>query len=157
LRRYLHRTVKVVSADYEAFSFNTAIARLHELVNQAYRYRSVGGGNPQVMREVVEALLKMLAPMAPYLAEEQWRRLGNADSIHFASWPTFDPKLASEDEVVMVVQVNGKVRDTLKVPADISEDEMTTRALASEKVQAHLDGEPKKVIVKPPKLVSLVK
>ena len=158
LRRHVHRTIKVVTEDYEAFSFNTAIARLHELVNQAYRYISIGGGNPQVVRELIEALLKMIAPISPYLAEEQWRRLGNEDSIHFASWPMFDPSLATEDEVTMVVQVNGKVRDTLKVPADISEDEMTKRALASPKVQAHLAGnDPKKVIVKPPKLVSLVK
>jgi leucyl-tRNA synthetase len=158
LLRHLHRTIKVVTDDYEAFSFNTAIARLHELVNQAYRYRSVGGGNPQVMHTLIVALLKMLAPMAPYLAEEQWRRLGNEESIHFAPWPTFDASLATEEEVTMVVQVNGKVRDTLKVPADISEDEMTKRALASAKVQAHLEGnDPKKVIVKPPKLVSLVK
>ena len=158
LRRHVHRTIKVVTEDYEAFSFNTAIARLHELVNQAYRYSSVGGGNPQVVRELIEALLKMIAPMTPYLAEEQWRRLGNEGSIHFAPWPMFDPSLATEDEVTMVVQVNGKVRDTLKVPADISEDEMTKRALASPKVQAHLAGsDPKKVIVKPPKLVSLVK
>ena len=156
LRKHLHRTVKVVTQDYEAFSFNTAIARLHELVNQAYRYKSVGGGNPQVMREVIEGLLKMLAPMTPYLAEEQWRRLGHDTSIHFESWPEFDPSLATEEEVTMVVQVNGKVRDTIKVPPDVSEERMTELALSSEKVRAHLDGDPKKVIVKPPKLVSLV-
>ena len=156
LRKHLHRTIKVVTEDYEAFSFNTAIARLHELVNQAYRYKSVGGGNPQVMREVIEGLLKLLAPMTPYLAEEQWRRLGHDTSIHFEKWPEFDPSLATEEEVTMVVQVNGKVRDTIKVPPDVSEERMTELALASEKVRAHLDGDPKKVIVKPPKLVSLV-
>jgi leucyl-tRNA synthetase len=156
LRRHLHRTIKVVTQDYAAFSFNTAIARLHELVNQAYRYKTVGGGNPQVLREVIETLLKLLAPMTPYLAEEQWRRLGHEGSIHFERWPDFDPALATDDEVTMVVQVNGKVRDTIKVPADVTEERMTELALASEKVQSHLDGDPKKVIVKPPKLVSLV-
>jgi leucyl-tRNA synthetase len=156
LRRHLHRTIKVVTADYEAFSFNTAIARLHELVNQVYRYKTVGGGNPRVLAEVVEGLLKMLAPMTPYLAEEQWRRLGHDSSIHFEPWPEFDPSLAADDEVTMVVQVNGKVRDTIKVPVDVTEARMTELALASEKVQSFLDGEPKKVIVKPPKLVSLV-
>jgi leucyl-tRNA synthetase len=156
LRRHLHRTIKVVTQDYAAFSFNTAIARLHEIVNQVYRYKTVGGGNPQVLREVIETLLKLLAPMTPYLAEEQWRRLGHEGSIHFERWPDFDPALATDDEVTMVVQVNGKVRDTIKVPADVTEERMTELALASEKVRSHLAGDPKKVIVKPPKLVSLV-
>ena len=157
LRRHIHRTIRIVTTDYENFSFNTAIARMMELVNQAYRYRSVGGGNPQVMGELIETVLKLLAPMAPYLTEEQWHRLGHETSIHFEAWPTFDPVLATEAETTMVVQVDGKVRDTITVPADISEDEMTERALASEKVRSYLgDGEPAKVIVKPPKLVSLV-
>jgi leucyl-tRNA synthetase len=156
LRKHLHRTIKVVTNDYEVFSFNTAIARLHELVNQAYRYKSVGGGNPQVMKEVIETLLKLLAPMAPYLAEEQWHRLGHETSIHFEPWPGYEPSLVTEDEVTMIVQVNGKVRDTIQVPTDVTEDKMKELALASEKVQAHLNGEPKKVIVKPPKLISLV-
>ena len=156
LRKHLHRTIKIVTEDYEAFSFNTAIARLHELVNQAYRYKSVGGGNPQLMRELIEALLKMLAPMTPYLSEEQWRRLGHDTSVHFAPWPGYDAALAAQEEVTMVVQVNGKVRDTLQVPADITEDRMKEIALASEKVRSHLPGEPSKVIVKPPKLISLV-
>ena len=157
LRKHIHRTVKVVTADYQSFSFNTAIARMMELVNQAYRYRSVGGGNPQVLRELIETILKLLAPMAPYLTEEQWHRLGHETSIHFEPWPTFDPDLATEDEITMVIQVDGKVRDTITVPADITEGEMTERALASDKVRGYLgEGEPAKVIVKPPRLVSLV-
>jgi leucyl-tRNA synthetase len=157
LRRQLHKTIKVVTRDLEGFSFNTAIARLMELVNESYRYKSAGGGHPGVMRELIEALLKMLAPMAPYLAEEQWHRLGYEGSIHLESWPDFDNELATEDEVQMVVQVNGKVRDTIAVPVGISEAEMLERALASEKVQNHLgDKEPSKVITKPPKLISLV-
>ena len=157
LRKHIHRTIKVVTEDYESFSFNTAIARLMELVNQAHRYRQVGGGHPGVLRELVDTLLKLLAPMAPYLTEEQWHRLGHEDSIHFEAWPQYDPALASEEEVTMVVQVNGKVRDTLKVPADITEEQMVERALKSEKVQGYLNGgEPAKIITKPPKLVSLV-
>jgi leucyl-tRNA synthetase len=128
-----------------------------ELVNQAYRYRTVGGGNPQVMRDVIEGLLKMLAPMAPYITEEAWHRLGHEDSIHSQSWPVYEVELASDDEVTMVVQVNGKVRDTIQVPADVEEDKMRELALGSAKVQAFLDGkEPRKVIVRPPKLVNLV-
>jgi leucyl-tRNA synthetase len=157
LRRQVHRTIRVVSEDFERWSFNTAIARLHELVNNAYRYRGAGGGHPGVMAELIDALLKLLAPMAPYITEELWHRLGHQDSIHTQAWPTFDPELASVDEVTMVVQVNGKVRDKLEVPAGITEEEMKARALASAKVGAHLGGrEPRKVIAKPPKLISLV-
>ncbi len=157
LRKDIHRTLKVVTADYEAFSFNTAIARLQELVNSAYRYKASGGSSATVLRELVEALLLMIAPMAPHLAEEQWSLLGNGYSIHQQSWPTFDAALAHEENVTMVVQVNGKVRDTIQVSTDITEDEMLRLALASEKVKAHLNGgEPNKVIARPPKLLSLV-
>ncbi|MDQ4095067.1 MAG: leucine--tRNA ligase [Actinomycetota bacterium] len=157
LRKHIHRSIKVVTQDFEVFSFNTAIARLQELVNQAYRYRSVGGGHPEVMRELIEALLKMLAPFAPYITEEQWHRLGHAGSIHLEPWPVHDEDLATEDHVTMVVQVNGKVRDTIEVPADITEDAMIELALGSEKIRHHLDGkEPQKVIARPPKLISLV-
>ncbi len=157
LRRQIHRTIKVTTEDYTAFSFNTAVARLMELVNQAYRYRQVGGGHPGVMRDLIETLLKLLAPMTPFLAEEQWHRLGHESSIHLESWPDFDAALAAEQDTTMIVQVNGKVRDTIQVPVDISEAQMVERALTSEKVQAYLHGdEPAKVITKPPKLVSLV-
>jgi leucyl-tRNA synthetase len=157
LRKQMHRTIEVVTRDFEDFSYNTAIARLMELVNNAYRYRAVGGGHPGVMRELIETFLKLLAPIAPYTTEEQWHRLGHEDSIHKEPWPEADPNLAAVDEVTMVVQVDGKVRDTVTVPADIGEADMRSRALESPKVQAHLgDREPSKVIVKPPKLVSLV-
>ena len=157
LLKHVHKTTKVVTEDYERFSFNTAIARLMELINQAYRYKQVGGGHPNVMRVLIEALLKLLAPMVPYITEEQWHRLGHEKSIHFESWPEYDPELAAEDEVTMVVQVDGKVRDTIQVPVGISEDEMRDRALASERVLAHLRGEePAKVITRPPRLISLV-
>jgi leucyl-tRNA synthetase len=156
LRRHIHRTIKVVTKDYEGFSFNTAIARLMELVNYAYRYQADGGGGP-VVRELVEALLKLLAPMAPYISEEQWRRLGHDTSIHKELWPEFDPVLAAEQEVTMVIQVNGKVRDTVSVAPDIAETEMKELALSSDKVRTYLDGgEPSKIIIKPPGLVSLV-
>jgi leucyl-tRNA synthetase len=157
LRRALHRTIKVVTRDYEAFSFNTAIARMQELVNEALRYRSAGGSNKSVLVELVEALMKMLAPMAPYLTEEQWHLYGHEDSIHLSAWPTFDEDLTVQNEITMIVQVNGKVRETIDVPVSITEDEMRERALSSEKIKGYLNGkEPMKVIIKPPKLVSLV-
>jgi len=157
LRKHIHRTTKVVTEDFESFSFNTAIARLMELVNEAYRYRASGGANADVLNELCGTLLKLLTPIAPYLAEEQWHRMGREGSIHDEAWPDFDPSFAAEEKVTMVVQVNGKVRDTLEVPPDVTSEEMERRALASEKVQALLGGKPPaKVITKPPKLISLV-
>ncbi|MPZ70781.1 MAG: class I tRNA ligase family protein, partial [Actinobacteria bacterium] len=140
-----------------SLSFNTAIARLMELVNDAYRYRAAGGANGEVLREVALDLIKMLAPIVPFITEEQWRRFGNEGSIHVQGWPTFDEAMVVEDEATMVIQVNGKVRDTIPVPVDVTKDEMLKRALASEKIQRYLDGkEPAKVIARPPKLLSLV-
>jgi leucyl-tRNA synthetase len=157
LRKQIHKTIAVVTRDYESFSFNTAIARLMELVNNAGRYKIVGGGHPGVMRELIETLLKLLAPMAPFVAEEQWHRLGHESSVHSQPWPSYDQELAAEEETTMVVQVDGKVRDTIKVPVDVTEETMKELALASEKVAGHLGGNPPaKIIVKPPKLVSLV-
>jgi leucyl-tRNA synthetase len=157
LRKHIHRTIKVVTDDFETFSFNTAIARLMELVNQAYRYRSGGGADGTVLHELCEAVLKMMAPFTPYIAEEQWHRFGHQGSIHEQTWPTYEESLAAEEEVTMVVQVNGKVRDTIAVPVDVGEEEMIKRALASPKIQAALGGdEPAKVITRPPKLISLV-
>jgi leucyl-tRNA synthetase len=157
LRKHIHRTIKIVSEDYEDFSYNTAIARLMELMNNANRYKKVGGGHPGVMRELIETLLRLLAPMAPYITEEQWHRLGHSSSIHKERWPQFDPDLAAIDEVTMVIQVDGKVRDTITVPADIEEDDMRRRALESAKIRGYLNGnEPSKVIIKRPNLVSLV-
>ncbi|HYP21954.1 MAG TPA: class I tRNA ligase family protein, partial [Actinomycetota bacterium] len=157
LRKHIHKTIKVVTDDFSTKSFNTAIARLMELVNNAGRYKTVGGGHPGVMRELLETLLKLLAPFAPYVTEEQWHRLGHDTSIHKEPWPVYDAALAADDEITMVVQVNGKVRDTIKVSPDVDEETMKELALASEKVAGHLGGNPPaKIIVKPPKLVSLV-
>ncbi len=157
LTKSLHRTIKGVTADHESLSYNTVIAKLMELVNEVYRYRAAGGENGALMTEVAIALLKMLAPMAPYLTEEQWRLFGNEGSIHASEWPEFDPSAVTDEETTMVVQINGKVRATIEVSVDVSEEEMLALALASEKVQGYLGGkDPDKVIARPPKLLSLV-
>jgi leucyl-tRNA synthetase len=157
LRKLVHQTIKVVTRDFENVSLNTIIARLQEMVNGAYRYLAAGGSNRAVLLELVERLLLLLAPLAPYLTEEEWRRLGHDGSVHDERWPEYDPLLAAEEEVTLVVQVNGKVRDTILVPVDVSEDEMLRRALDSKNVQVHLGGkEPSKVIARPPRLISLV-
>ncbi len=150
LRRLLHRTIKSVTEDMAALRFNTAVARFFELNNALV-------GLDRVPREVAEPFVAMLAPMAPHIAEELWERLGHEPSIAHAPWPSYDPELAREDTVTLVVQVNGKVRDRIDVPADISEDAARALALGSERVQAYLaGGDPAKVIVRVPSLVNVV-
>ncbi|MEX2323662.1 MAG: leucine--tRNA ligase [Acidimicrobiia bacterium] len=150
LARSMHRTIRAVTEDMEHLRFNTAIARLFELNNELVAL-------DRVPRTVAEAFVLLLSPIAPHVAEELWERLGHDGSILAASWPTFDPDLAMDETVTLVVQVNGKVRDRIEVDAGIDEDEATRLALASEKVAAALGGaEPSRVIARPPKLVNVV-
>jgi leucyl-tRNA synthetase len=151
LERAVHRTVKAVTEDFETFSFNTAIARLMELANA---FSKLGGPVP---RAAAETFLKLLAPIAPFVTEELWHQYGNDPSIHIQAWPTYDPALATVERVTMVIQVNGKVRDTLQVPATIDPEAMEAAALESEKVLALLDGRvPARIVTVPPRLVNLV-
>ncbi len=158
LRRVTHRTIKVVTADYDRNAFNVAISKLMTLTNEIQRVLEGGTVSVPEAREAAEALVLMLAPMAPHLAEELWREaLGNAETLVHGPWPAWDEDLAREDVVVMVVQVDGKVRDRITVPADLGEDDARTRALDSGRVRALLDGrEVVQVIVRPPRLVNVV-
>jgi len=115
------------------------------------------GGTPE-WDEAVDLYLRMMAPVTPHVAEELWtERLGKPYSVHLQSWPEVDEAATEEDEITLVVQVNGKVRDRITVPADISQEQAETIALASESVQKYLDGnQPRKVIVVPGKLVNIV-
>jgi leucyl-tRNA synthetase len=145
-----HRTIAAVTADMEGLRFNTAVARFFELNNALV-------SRERVPREVAEAFVRLLAPFAPHLCEELWERLGHDESVAFAAWPGFDPTLAAEDTVTMVVQVNGKVRDRITVPAAIGEEEAKALALASEKVAPYLKGgTPARVVARPPGLVNIV-
>jgi leucyl-tRNA synthetase len=148
-RRLLHRVVDGVRADMEGLRFNTAIAKLIELTN---RVTVVGGsGTP---REVAEPLVLMVAPFAPHIAEELWRRLGHGDSLAYADFPVADPALLVAESVTYPVQVNGKVRGRVQVAADAPEDAVRAAALAA--VAEHVPGEPRKVIVVPGRMVSVV-
>jgi len=148
--RVLHRTIDAVRTDYASLGFNTAIARLTEL-NNAVTKLSDG-----VPREAAEALVLMVAPLAPHIAEELWARLGHAESLVHHDFPVADPALLVEDTVTCVVQVRGKVRDRLEVPSDITEDALRALALASEKVQAAVPDGIRTVVVRAPKLVNVV-
>jgi leucyl-tRNA synthetase len=154
LRRVTHRTIKGVTEDLEDFRFNVAIAKLMVLTNEIRSALDAGAG----VREASTALVQMIAPMAPFVAEELWREtLGNKSSVHMSSWPAFDAALAAEDSVVLVVQVDGHVRDRIDVSSDASEEQCRELALASERALKAVDGrEIRRVIVRPPRLVNLV-
>jgi leucyl-tRNA synthetase len=154
LRRLTHRTIRDVTEDFEGFRFNVAISKLMVLTNHVRSALDAGAG----ARGASVALVQMLAPMAPFIAEELWREvLGNDSSVHFSSWPVHDPSLAAEESVTLVVQVDGKVRDRIEVEADASADRCRDLALASEKAMRAIDGrEVRDVIVRAPRLVNLV-
>ncbi len=157
LRRLVHQAIQKVDRDLGAFKWNTAVAALMSLRNEMLDVLRSGSVQPDVWREALDSLLLLLAPIAPFVTEELWRMAGNEASIHLQPFPEADPEIAREESVTMVIQVNGKVRDRLEVGADIDEATATALALASDRVQGFLDGgEPKKVIVRPPKLVNIV-
>ncbi|MCL6472032.1 MAG: leucine--tRNA ligase [Firmicutes bacterium] len=157
LRSLVHRTIRRVTADIERFSFNTAISAIMELVNAMYKYNDKDKKHAGVIKEAIDNLILMLSPFAPHIAEELWSNLGNRESVYLQAWPKYDPELAKTEEVTLVVQVNGKVRDKITVAADISEDEMKKVALESERVLAHVgDKHVKNIFIVPGKLVNIV-
>jgi leucyl-tRNA synthetase len=154
--RAAHRTLRKVSTDIDRFTFNTAVAALMELSNTLAAYRR-DGARAGTWGQAMDLLALMLAPMAPHLAHELWDQAGHDTLLAEEAWPEWDPDLVVEQTVTMVVQVNGKVRDRIEVPADISEEDATALALASERVAKYLDGaEPNRVVVRPPHLVNVV-
>ena len=157
LRQLTHQTVKRVTADVDGFRWNTAIASLMEMVNGLSRAREAGPVGRDAWADAIEKMVLLMAPLTPHLAEELWRRLGRPYSVHQQRWPTFEEALARTDEITLVVQVNGKVRDRISAPAGIGEDAAKDLAFASEAVIKHLGGKaPRKVIYVPGKLVNVV-
>ena len=152
LERKTHQTIAAVAADIEALSFNKAVARIYELAGATEK------AAPSDSRDAaVRALILLVAPMMPHLAEEAWARRGEAGLVAEAAWPEVDPALLVEDQVTIAVQVKGKLRDTLTAPKGLPQAELVALALASDKVQRSLDGaEIRKVIVVPDRLVNIV-
>ncbi|HEY3534595.1 MAG TPA: leucine--tRNA ligase, partial [Pedococcus sp.] len=148
-KRIVHRTIDAVTRDYASLGFNTAIARLIELNNALTKLDAVP-------REAAETLVQLVAPVAPHIAEELWSRLGHTETVTFEPFPVVDPALLVDDTVTCVVQVKGKVRDRLEVPADITEDALREQVLALPKVVAATGGGIRTVIVRAPKLVNVV-
>ncbi|HUR77352.1 MAG TPA: leucine--tRNA ligase [Acidimicrobiales bacterium] len=149
-RRILHRTIAAVTEDYDNLRFNTAVARVTELVNHVTKAGVCA-------RETAETLALLLAPLAPHIAEEMWQRLGKQPSIGFASFPVADPAQLIDDTVTLVVQVNGKVRERVDVAAGADAATLEATALGLPRIVELLNGTaPRKVIVRPPALVNVV-
>ena len=130
LRHSVHATLKKVGEDFEAKRFNTAIAALMELTNELQRLRDAGSADGDAWDEAMRTLALMLAPACPHIAEELWARSGGTGSVHQQSWPAFNPALMERDTVTLVVQVNGKVRGRIEVPAGADEAAARAAALA---------------------------
>lgn len=150
LERVYHQTVKKVTEDYEGLRFNTAISQLMVFINDAYKV-------DVLPKQYVEGIVKLLAPICPHVTEELWNKLGYEETISYEAWPAFDEAKLVDDEVEIVVQVNGKVRAKLNVPAEASREQLQDIAMANENVQEQIEGKTvRKVIAVPGKLVNIV-
>jgi leucyl-tRNA synthetase len=159
IQRKLHQTIKRVSDDFQGrWHFNTCIAAIMELVNELYAVEDRISSVPRpLLVEVQRSLVLLLAPFAPYLAHELWEMLGENGSLLRARWPKYDPELAKEEEIEIPVQVNGKLRGRVVVPADAGDELVRERALADEKVKTAIAGKQiVKVIIVPAKLINIV-
>jgi leucyl-tRNA synthetase len=153
----IHKTIRKVSKDIDGFEFNTAVACLMEYVNYLYSVRDKMDQFGSLWEEALRVLVRLLSPMTPVLAEELWERMGSAGSIHTQPWLSWDEGALVRDEVLIVVQINGKVRDKILVPQDSRQDEVLDLALQSHAVQKHLGGaSPARVVYVPGRLLSLV-
>jgi leucyl-tRNA synthetase len=146
----LHKTIKKVGEDIEQFKFNTAISALMVLLN------NLEAALPTTEKDL-ESFVKLLHPFVPHLAQELWSVMGNATYLDFEPWPVYDPALIKDETITLIVQVNGKVRDTVTADAGITADAAQALALGTKKVQTILNGQtPKKVIYVDKKLVNIV-
>jgi leucyl-tRNA synthetase len=157
LKRLVHQTIKRVTNDMERFRFNTMLAALMEFTNYLGKVQEGGTVSVSLWNEAVTDLLLLLAPTAPHLTEELWARTGHTYSIHNHPWPKWDEKLAKEDEVTLVIQVNGKLRDRVTVPVSITEAEAKELALSRERIKAYVkDNKVARIIYVPQRLVNIV-
>ncbi len=160
LRRLTHRTIKKVTEDIgERFNFNTAISATMEMVNGLYNYVDARKGhlNLGLLKESVDSLILLLAPIVPHITEELWRMVGHDTSVHQTMWPSYDEDALREEELEIVVQVNGRVRGRLQVPADIDEVDLKSMAMDCQGIEPFVEGKDiVRVIVVPGKLVNIV-
>lgn len=150
LEKVYHQTVKKVTEDYEGLRFNTAISQMMVFINEAYK-------STVLPKHYMEGFVKMLAPVAPHVAEELWEKLGFSGTISYETWPAYDEAKLVDDEVEIVIQVNGKVKTKLKVPTDASKEALEGIAMGDDRVKEQIEGKTiRKVITVPGKLVNIV-
>ncbi|HET7585681.1 MAG TPA: leucine--tRNA ligase [Gemmatimonadaceae bacterium] len=150
IMRRLHQTIRKVGEDTLRLSYNTAIAAMMEYMN------ALRAGERTPHRLETEPLIRLVAPYAPHVGEELWESLGNASTVFDAAWPSFDPELAREEEIDLVVQVNGKTRGTVRVARDVTQEGALAAAYAAPGIARFLDGEPKRVVFVPGRLLNIV-
>jgi leucyl-tRNA synthetase len=160
LRQKTHKTIKKVTEDIDRFHFNTAISAVMELVNEIYVSEikeSRDEASKRVMREAIEAVVLLLSPFVPHFSEQLWEALGNKESVMKTPWPEYDKESIVEEEILIVIQVNGKLRDRMTIPVSYGEEEVKAWALKSERIQRLIEGKAiKRVILVPKKLVNIV-
>ncbi|PJB28939.1 leucine--tRNA ligase, partial [Candidatus Desantisbacteria bacterium CG_4_9_14_3_um_filter_50_7] len=161
LRRKTHQTIKRVTEDIEqGFHFNTAISATMELVNEIYdaiQEAKEGLGDDPTLKEAIKTVAILLAPFVPHISEELWRKWGNKESIFKLKWPAYDKSLIIEEELELVIQINGRVRSKILVPKDSSELDVKEKVLIDEKIKQWIGDKPiKKFILVPDKLVNIV-
>ena len=158
MRLVIHSTLKKVTTDLsEKFGFNTAIAALMELINEMYKYKEFDTRNDGIIREGIDTIITILAPFTPHIGEELWTMIGKEGSVFNISWPSYDESALVQDEVEVIVQVNGKLRAKVSMDANISREDMEKVAMEDAKVQAAIEGKDVvKVIAVPKKLVNIV-
>lgn len=150
LDKVYNQTVKKVTEDFDTLNFNTAISQMMVFINDCYK-------QDHINKSYVEGFLKMLSPIAPHISEELWQKLGHADTVTYEEWPVFDEALLVDNEVEIVIQVNGKLKDKVKVSKDLTKDEMEAVALDNDKIKEAIEGRTiRKVIAVPQKLVNIV-
>jgi len=158
LRRKTHQAIKKVTEDLgERFHLNTAISAVMELVNSIYLFKPKSEEDRHVLAESVETVILLISPFVPHISEELWEIIGKKGGVANARWPAFDDEAAAEDEMTVVIQINGKVRGRLVVPAGASDEDLKSAAMKDSKVKSHLDGkEIRKIITVPGRLVNIV-
>ena len=155
----IHTTIKRATEDIEErFNFNTAISAIMELVNEMYKYKeAISIKKSCFVKKALETLIILLAPFAPHVTEELWEMMGKHSSVHEQAWPTYDPAAVVKDEIEIVIQINGKVREKINVSSSLSKEELQNAALSNERISSMISGkEIVKCIAIPKKLVNIV-
>src|SRR5579875_768769 len=157
VERLRHKTVKRVTEDIAAFRFNTALAALMECNNAMLKLQNTPVARSAAYQRTLETMMQLLAPMAPHITEELWHQTGHSGSIHTTQWPTYDEAMTRDETFTLVVQVNGKVRERIEVPTDISEEEVRRQVLNNERVMSFIgDATVQKIIYIPGRLANVV-